>query len=41
MAPDGDAELPAWALERFYVPACGACGGIVKPDTVFFGEKSR
>jgi NAD-dependent deacetylase sirtuin 4 len=36
--PDGDAELPAWALEGFRVPACEACGGIVKPDVVFFGE---
>ena len=36
--PDGDAELPAWALEGFRVPACAACGGIVKPDVVFFGE---
>lgn len=37
-APDGDAELPAWALESFRVPGCEACGGIVKPDVVFFGE---
>jgi NAD-dependent SIR2 family protein deacetylase len=36
--PDGDAELPAWALEGFRVPACEPCGGIVKPDVVFFGE---
>lgn len=37
-APDGDAELPAWALESFRVPACEACGGVMKPDVVFFGE---
>ncbi|MEW5927455.1 MAG: NAD-dependent protein deacetylase [Gemmatimonadota bacterium] len=37
-APDGDAELPAWAVESFRVPACPACGGVVKPDVVFFGE---
>ena len=37
-APDGDAELPARALEGFAVPACEFCGGIVKPDVVFFGE---
>jgi NAD-dependent SIR2 family protein deacetylase len=38
-APDGDAELPASALERFRVPGCDACGGgVVKPDVVFFGE---
>jgi NAD-dependent SIR2 family protein deacetylase len=37
-APDGDAELPASALESFQVPACDACGGVLKPDVVFFGE---
>ncbi|HEX2204610.1 MAG TPA: NAD-dependent protein deacetylase [Longimicrobium sp.] len=37
-APDGDAELPAWAMERFRVPACEGCGGVMKPDVVFFGE---
>lgn len=37
-APDGDAELPAWAVESFRVPGCAACGGVLKPDVVFFGE---
>lgn len=37
-APDGDAELPAWAMESFQVPACEGCGGMMKPDVVFFGE---
>jgi NAD-dependent SIR2 family protein deacetylase len=37
-APDGDAELPAAAVERFGVPACEVCGGVMKPDVVFFGE---
>lgn len=37
-APDGDAELPAWAMESFRVPACEGCGGVIKPDVVFFGE---
>jgi NAD-dependent deacetylase sirtuin 4 len=37
-APDGDAELPAWAMESFRVPACEGCGGMMKPDVVFFGE---
>jgi NAD+-dependent protein deacetylase sirtuin 4 len=37
-APDGDAELPAWAVESFQVPACEGCGGVMKPDVVFFGE---
>ncbi|HEU4452781.1 MAG TPA: NAD-dependent protein deacetylase [Longimicrobium sp.] len=37
-APDGDAELPQWAMESFRVPACEGCGGVLKPDVVFFGE---
>ncbi len=36
-APDGDAELPDDAYDSFAVPAC-ACGGVLKPDVVFFGE---
>ena len=38
VAPDGDAELPAPVVASFRVPACEACGGLVKPDVVFFGE---
>lgn len=38
VAPDGDAELPAGALASFRPAACAACGGVVKPDVVFFGE---
>jgi NAD-dependent SIR2 family protein deacetylase len=38
LAPDGDAELPAWAERTFRVAACAACGGTLKPDVVFFGE---
>jgi NAD-dependent SIR2 family protein deacetylase len=37
-APDGDAELDGPDLSRFAVPACVACGGMLKPDVVFFGE---
>jgi NAD+-dependent protein deacetylase sirtuin 4 len=37
-APDGDAELPDRAMESFHVPDCDGCGGILKPDVVFFGE---
>lgn len=36
--PDGDAELPDAALEGFRVIACAACGGVLKPDVVFFGD---
>lgn len=34
--PDGDAEV--LGTENFRVPNCGNCGGIYKPDVVFFGE---
>lgn len=37
-APDGDADLPDWAMEEFRVPACDVCGGVMKPDVVYFGE---
>lgn len=37
-APDGDAELEGQDFSGFVVPACPRCGGIVKPDVVFFGE---
>jgi NAD-dependent SIR2 family protein deacetylase len=38
MAPDGDADLEAIDFGAFQVPACEACGGMLKPDVVFFGE---
>ena len=37
-APDGDADLEAVPFEAFDVPSCDACGGLLKPDVVFFGE---
>ena len=37
-APDGDADLDDVVFETFDVPACDACGGLLKPDVVFFGE---
>jgi NAD-dependent SIR2 family protein deacetylase len=37
-APDGDAELPDEAYDGFRVPPCAGCGGVIKPDVVFFGE---
>ena len=36
-APDGDAHIEA-DTDAFEVPSCPACGGILKPDVVFFGE---
>ena len=37
-APDGDADLDGVRFDAFDVPACDACGGMLKPDVVFFGE---
>lgn len=36
--PDGDAEIDDSDLAQFQVPECPQCGGIVKPEVVFFGE---
>jgi NAD-dependent SIR2 family protein deacetylase len=35
-APDGDVEVDD--VESIVIPACTVCGGILKPDVVFFGE---
>ena len=37
-APDGDADLEDRDFATFQIPACDACGGMLKPDVVFFGE---
>ena len=34
---DGDVEL-AVDYERFVLSSCSECGGVLKPDVVFFGE---
>ncbi|MBB5978984.1 NAD-dependent protein deacetylase [Kribbella solani] len=42
--PDGDVELPDDVVRTFTVVPCTVCGGVLKPDVVFFGEnvpKSR
>jgi NAD-dependent SIR2 family protein deacetylase len=36
--PDGDAALDDEAVASFRVAGCSACGGVLKPDVVFFGE---
>ena len=36
--PDGDVDPGDIDYERFDVPGCGACGGVLKPGVVFFGE---
>ncbi|MCD9007949.1 NAD-dependent protein deacetylase [Luteimonas sp. XNQY3] len=38
MAPDGDADIAATAEKSFVPPHCSLCGGLLKPDVVFFGE---
>jgi len=37
IAPDGDADLET-DFSAFAVPDCPHCGGLLKPDVVFFGE---
>jgi len=37
-APDGDADLDGVDFAAFDIPACAVCGGLLKPDVVFFGE---
>jgi NAD-dependent SIR2 family protein deacetylase len=37
-APDGDADLEHTDLSTFQPPPCPDCGGLLKPDVVFFGE---
>jgi NAD+-dependent protein deacetylase sirtuin 4 len=37
-APDGDADLPDPLVDGFRVAPCCVCGGLLKPDVVFFGE---
>jgi NAD-dependent SIR2 family protein deacetylase len=36
--PDGDAHVEDIDFGAFHVPACTHCGGLLKPDVVFFGE---
>ena len=39
LRPDGDAVVDNW--QGFVVPPCEVCGGVLKPDVVFFGESAR
>lgn len=36
--PDGDVELDDRELDGFVVVDCASCGGMLKPDVVYFGE---
>ena len=36
LSPDGDVEIAN--VDEFAIPECSNCGGVLKPDVVFFGE---
>lgn len=36
--PDGDVDIPESDLDAFTVVSCARCGGVLKPDVVYFGE---
>ncbi|KAI4454881.1 nad-dependent protein lipoamidase sirtuin-4 [Holotrichia oblita] len=36
--PDGDVDIPVDVIEKFKAPFCSKCGGVLKPDIVFFGD---
>ncbi|HET6628605.1 MAG TPA: NAD-dependent protein deacetylase [Woeseiaceae bacterium] len=38
LAPDGDARLADTDVLDFVIADCENCGGVLKPDVVFFGE---
>jgi NAD-dependent SIR2 family protein deacetylase len=38
VGPDGDFDIEGHDYSGFVVPDCATCGGILKPDVVFFGE---
>lgn len=39
LRPDGDLELGTYDYATFNVAGCPECGGVLKPDVVFFGER--
>lgn len=41
IAPDADVHLSPELTVSFKIPNCDKCGGILKPDVVFFGENVR
>ncbi|XP_063171616.1 NAD-dependent protein lipoamidase sirtuin-4, mitochondrial [Candoia aspera] len=38
VAPDGDVFLTEEQVRHFQVPSCSKCGGLLKPDVIFFGD---
>jgi NAD-dependent SIR2 family protein deacetylase len=41
LAPDGDADVADSLVESLEVPGCRYCGGVLKPNVVFFGDSVR
>lgn len=39
--PDGDVNVESDFVHQFAIPYCAHCGGILKPDVVFFGDNVR
>lgn len=37
LTPDGDAEIDEVHASRIRIPTCERCGGVLKPDVVFYG----
>ena len=37
LQPDGDADVSQELVDRVAVPECERCGGLLKPDVVFYG----
>ena len=37
-APDGDVQLEHFDFASVVIPECAECGGVLKPNVVFFGE---
>lgn len=38
LAPDGDADVSDRLVESLVIPDCRFCGGVLKPNVVFFGD---
>ncbi len=38
LKPDGDVDIETDLLNSFKVPNCEQCGGVLKPNVVFFGD---
>ena len=38
LRPDGDVDIETDLLDSFKLPVCELCGGILKPNVVFFGD---